>query len=185
MKHLMYTGAALLLLSYPVLAFSGEEAPGLVQVERTMPLLGHRNWVVVTDAAYPLQSNPGIKTIVVDDDQVNVIKTVLKMLEKQKHVRPLVYTDAELCFVREQDAPGIDVYREELRKILPETGARSLPHEEIIAKLDKASSIFNVFIIKTRGLLPYTSVFFELDCAYWSEQGEKRLRDEIKKVSPS
>jgi hypothetical protein len=28
--------------------------------------------------------------------------------------------------------------------------------------------------------LPYTSVFLELDCGYWSPEAEQRLRDAIK-----
>ena len=32
-------------------------------LKEELPLLGHRNWIVVTDMAYPLQTNPGIKTI--------------------------------------------------------------------------------------------------------------------------
>lgn len=56
-------------------------------------LLGHRNWIVVTDLAYPLQSNPG-----------------------------------------------------------------------------------NAIIIKTPLTIPYTSVFLELDCAYWDASREKEIR---------
>jgi hypothetical protein len=33
-----------------------------------LPLLGHRNWVVVADSAYPLQTAPGIETIYVGGD---------------------------------------------------------------------------------------------------------------------
>ncbi|WPX40557.1 RbsD/FucU domain-containing protein [Akkermansia sp. N21116] len=182
MKRNIVSLLAFLLLACSCLASEGRE-DGLSQVKNMMPLLGHRNWVVVTDAAYPLQSNPGIKTIVVDGEQPAVVKAVLDMLAVQKHVRPLVYTDTELDFVREEDAPGINAYREGLRKMLSGVRPVSLPHEDIIAQLDEAASVFNVVIIKTQGLLPYTSVFFKLDCAYWTEKGEKRLRDEIKEHS--
>ena len=33
------------------------------QLTEMMPYLGHRNWIVIADMAYPLQTNPGIKTI--------------------------------------------------------------------------------------------------------------------------
>ena len=36
------------------------------RLEAELPLLGHRNWIVVTDMAYPLQSAPGIETIYAD-----------------------------------------------------------------------------------------------------------------------
>lgn len=33
------------------------------KVAEAMPLLGHRNMILVVDSAYPLQSAPGIETI--------------------------------------------------------------------------------------------------------------------------
>jgi hypothetical protein len=51
-----------------------------------------------------------------------------------------------------------------------------LPHEQIIAKLDEAGKTFKILIIKTRLTLPYTSVFFQLECGYWNSQSEKELR---------
>ena len=53
---------------------------------------------------------------------------------------------------------------------------RVLLHEEIIAKLDRAGELFRVLIVKTNMRIPYTSVFFELDCGYWNDQAEKKLR---------
>lgn len=163
---------------FPVRA-AGEEK-GMASLEKVLPLLGHRNWVVVTDSAYPLQSNPGIRTVTVEEGQENVVKAVFDLLKKQKHVRPIVYTDAELDFVSEANAPGISAYRKGVKEILQGGKHFSLPHEAIIERLDKAGSTFNVIVIKTKGVLPYTSVFFELDCAYWSEKGEKELREAMK-----
>jgi hypothetical protein len=53
---------------------------------------------------------------------------------------------------------------------------QSLPHEEIISKLDQAGQTFRVLIIKTNLTIPYTSVFLQLDCAYWSAEAEQKLR---------
>jgi hypothetical protein len=62
-------------------------------------------------------------------------------------VRPVIFTDAELKAVPESDAAGVTAYREALSKLLgkmeggkPE--AQSLPHEEIISKLDEAGKTF-------------------------------------------
>jgi hypothetical protein len=86
-------------------------------------------------------------------------------------------TDAELAEVPEADALGITEYRTELAELISACeGHRSLPHEEIIAKLDKAAAMFNVLILKTNLAIPYTSVFFELDCKYWNAKAEERLR---------
>jgi hypothetical protein len=35
-------------------------------------------------------------------------------------------------------------------------------------------------VIKTPSLLPYSSVFINLDCGYWSAEAEERLRRRIK-----
>ena len=113
---------------------------------------GHRNWIVVADAAYPVQTSPGIETIVVD---------------------------AELPLVEERDARGITSYRAKLKKLLGKRETQSLAHEQIIDKLDKAGDKFRVLILKTNTLLPYSSVFMQLDCGYWDASAEKRLREKM------
>src|ERR1017187_6104136 len=75
-----------------------------------LPLYGHRNWIVVADSAYPAQSKPGIETVVAGEDQIPVVKRVLKAIAAAKHVRANVYTDREMRFVTEDDAPGIGEY---------------------------------------------------------------------------
>lgn len=54
-----------------------------------------------------------------------------------------------------------------------------LPHEQIIGKLDEAGKTFHVVILKTNMTLPYTSMFFQLECGYWNDASEKSLRDAI------
>jgi hypothetical protein len=49
-------------------------------------------------------------------------------------------------------------------------------HEQIIAKLDSVSQVFRVLIVKTDLTIPYTTVFFELGCAYWPGDAEDRMR---------
>jgi L-fucose mutarotase/ribose pyranase (RbsD/FucU family) len=141
-----------------------------------LPLFGHRNWIVVADAAYPAQSKPGIETIVAGDDQLPVVRKVLDAIVAAGHVRANVYIDRELGFVNEDDAPGIDDYRKQLDAVLYGSRAHRLPHEQIIARLDKSAEVFRILIVKTEMTIPYTSVFFELDCGYWSAEAEDRLR---------
>jgi len=118
-----------------------------------LPLFGHRNWIVVADSAYPAQSKPGIETI-----------------------RANVYVDQELDFVAEYDAQGILNYRMHLEDLLASASAKRLPHEQIIQKLDQSAEVFRILIIKTDMTIPYTTVFFELDCGYWSAEAEQQLR---------
>lgn len=146
------------------------------RLKQELPLLGHRNWIAVVDSAYPLQTSAGIETIETDDDQLDVVKAVLDQVNKAKHVRPVIFTDAELKVVPESDAKGVTSYRGSLTKVLGKNEAQSLPHEEIIAKLDEAGKTFHILVLKTKLTIPYTSVFIRLDCGYWSDDAEKRLR---------
>ena len=144
-----------------------------------LPLLGHRNWIAVVDSAYPLQTSAGIETINTNDDQLDVVRAVLDQLTKAKHVRPEIFTDAELKVVPEADAAGITAYREALTSLLGNTEAQSLPHEDIISKLDEAGKTFHILVLKTKLTIPYTSVFIRLECAYWKPDAEKRLREKM------
>jgi hypothetical protein len=146
------------------------------RLQEELPLLGHRNWIAVVDSAYPLQTSAGIETVNTNADQLVVVKTVLDQLAKAKHVRPFIFTDAELKAVPESDAPGVTAYREALANLVSQADAQSLPHEEIISKLDDAGKTFHILVLKTNLTIPYTSVFVRLECAYWKPDAEKRLR---------
>ena len=172
--------ALLLTMIMTTNAFSGESWKEKLQKE--LPLLGHRNWIVVADAAYPLQTAPGIETIYLNADQLDVVKGVIAELAKTKHVKPTIYTDAEMKFVAENSAPGISAYRDALEKILANQPVQVLPHEQIIGKLDEAGKTFKVLLIKTPLTKPYTSVFFQLECGYWNAESEKQLRDAMKEA---
>ena len=43
--------------------------------------MGHRNWVVIADMAYPQQSNPAIETIYIGGNQVDAVKRLLKLID--------------------------------------------------------------------------------------------------------
>jgi L-fucose mutarotase/ribose pyranase (RbsD/FucU family) len=141
-----------------------------------LPLFGHRNWIVVADSAYPAQSKAGIETIVASAEQIQVVEKVVAAIAACEHIRANIYTDQELSYVEENDAPGITSYRQQLEALLAGSSAKQIPHEQIIAKLDQSAQVFRVLIIKTKMTIPYTSVFFELDCGYWSAAAEERLR---------
>jgi D-ribose pyranose/furanose isomerase RbsD len=146
------------------------------KVSEAMPLLGHRNWILVVDSAYPLQASPGVETIETESGQLEVIRHVLGTLDKSIHVRPVILMDAELPFVPEQDAPGVSAYRTEIADLLRAYPVESAPHDRIIADIEEASKHFNVLVLKTTMTMPYTSVFIRLDCKYWGADAEKSLR---------
>jgi hypothetical protein len=145
-----------------------------------LQLLGHRNWLVIADSAYPAQSRKGIETVAVDEEQTIVLNSAFAILSACKHVKPTVYTDEELTFVPEEDAPGVSLYRAKLDTLLKGYEVYVLPHEKIISRLDRVGEKFRVLLVKTNMRIPYTSVFLELECGYWNAQAEKRLRAAIR-----
>jgi D-ribose pyranose/furanose isomerase RbsD len=163
------------LFLFVVSAFAAPPAWETVLSDR-IALYGHRNWIVIADSAYPAQSREGIETIVVNASQVGVLKHVLAALDASKHVRPILYLDKELGFLNEDAVPGIQPYKAAVEDLARNRETHSLPHEEIIHKLDEAGQTFRVLIIKTTMTMPYTSVFLQLDCAYWGPDEEKKLR---------
>jgi hypothetical protein len=86
-----------------------------------------------------------------------------------------------LAYVPEKDAKGIETYRTNLNELLVGKPVKTMLHEDIIRELDASAKLFNVLIIKTDLALPYTSVFFQLECGYWNAAAEENLRTEINK----
>jgi hypothetical protein len=145
-----------------------------------LPALGHRNWIVVADSAFPLQISPGIEVVVSGKDHFSVLEKVLKAIDHSRHIRPRIYLDKELSFVTEDLAPGIDACRARLNGLLDGRDVSPVLHEELIARLDQVARTFRIFMIKTNLDLPYTSVFMELDCGYWTPESEAAMREKMK-----
>ena len=148
--------------------------------ERLLPLLGHRNWILVVDKAYPYQSSPGITYLDTKAPLPAVLERVVSDIKASAHVKPVFYTDRELASVSEELAPGADAFRAELKKLLAGANVQTLLHDSVFKKLDEASKLFNVVVLKTECTIPYTSVFIELDCGYWSAEKEQALRAQMK-----
>jgi len=147
------------------------------RLQHLLPLYGHRNWIVVADAAYPAQASPGIETLLTGCDHVKVLAKVFAAIGASSHVRANVFLDAELKRVPEKDAPGVSAFRKKLHRLLAGKETREVAHELIIEKLDQTGRLHRILILKSTLAIPYTSVFLELDCAYWSEEAEERLRN--------
>jgi hypothetical protein len=146
------------------------------QLVGIMPSLGHRNWILIVDSAYPLQTSPGIETIETDAAQLEVVRTVLSEIENSIQVRPVVFMDAELPFISDSDAPGVSAYRGEIGEVLRKSSVQSRRHETLISDIAEAGKTFRVLVLKTNMTIPYTSLFIRLDCKYWSADQEKNLR---------
>jgi sugar lactone lactonase YvrE len=144
-----------------------------------LELMGHRNWILVVDKAFPEQSSPGISTLYVEQDLLPTLREVLEMLESATHVRPVVYRDRELEYLSDAEVPGIGEFKSRSSLLLAGHAVHSLLHEEVFTMLDQSSALFTTLVIKTSCTLPYTSVFMQLDCAYWGPEDEKALREKM------
>jgi hypothetical protein len=148
-------------------------------LKQKMPYLGHRNWIVITDMAYPLQSGDGIITLYANEPYDKVLKTVKDEVDKAPHVFAHVYHDKELSLLTETDVPDIQKLRSRMDEICGKN-VEFLPHVELIKKLDEAGKLFTIVIIKTPLTMAYTSTFFELDCKYWNADKQARLDKAMK-----
>jgi D-ribose pyranose/furanose isomerase RbsD len=174
----MMKTVAILLLAMAGLTAAAQQptADWQSRLGQILPLLGHRNWIMIVDSAYPLQSSAGVETLETNTGQMEVIRKVLGAIDSSIHVRPVVYMDAELPFLTEKDAPGVGAYREGIKTALAGQKITSLPHEQIIAKVDEVGKTFHIVVLKTTMAVPYTSVFLQLNCKYWSDEAEAQLR---------
>jgi L-fucose mutarotase/ribose pyranase (RbsD/FucU family) len=157
-----------------------EKSDWKTDLEGRIKEFGHRNWIVVADAAYPKQSNPAIETITIGASQLDVIAHVNQSIEKAAHVDAHVFVDKEMGYITEENAKGITAYRKDLQVLLNGKQVKEMLHEDIIRELDASAELFDILIIKTDLTLPYTSAFFRLECGYWNEKAEKTLRANIK-----
>ncbi len=154
-------------------------------VDQNLPLLGHRNWILIVDSAYPLQSSPGVQTVETNADQLEVVHYVIGAINKSIHVRPDIFMDAELPYVQEEDAPGTSAYRDAIAKLLDGQNIQSELHQTLIEDVDKAGQLVHVLVLKTRLAIPYSSVFIRLNCKYWGDDAEERLRSKMGPPPPA
>jgi len=150
-------------------------------LSRKLPLLGHRNWILVVDKAYPAPAGDNILFIDTEKPMPEVLGGVVGLLNQQPHVKPIFYTDKEIGYLDDSIAPGLKEYKRSLDTILHQVKLQSLMHEDVFRKMDQAAELFQVVVLKTESLVPYSSIFIELDCKYWDVNREKILREQITK----
>ena len=150
------------------------------EFEKIFPLLGHRNWIAVVDKAFPLQSSAGVTTVYSGESIPEVLSYVLGAVRGADYAKPVIYTDAELHYLDDTLAKGVEDLRHTYAWSFVNLDVQSIMHEEIFRTFEAAAKLFSVFVIKTDCLIPYSSVFIELDCGYWSACAENELRSRMK-----
>lgn len=173
-------------MALPLLAACGAAAPESAlrpgwqqQFADELPLLGHRNWIIVADKAFPELKAEGITYINTGNHLLPVLKEVLSAVEASGHVAPVLYRDKELHYITDGQSAGISAFRDSAAVVLKGAQVREMLHDSVFAKLDAAADMFRVVVLKTEEKLPYTSVLLELDCAYWNAEKEAALRKAI------
>jgi D-ribose pyranose/furanose isomerase RbsD len=142
---------------------------------------GHRNWILVVDKAFPSQNANGIITINTDEGLLNVLQYTLGQIDSAAHVQPVIFTDKELNYITSDQVPEIENYKKSLANLIGKSEPQVLLHDSVFVKIDQASKLFSVMILKTNEVIPYSSVFIQLDCKYWTPEQEKQLRENMKK----
>ena len=150
------------------------------QLGKELPEFGHRNWILIVDKAFPAQNADGITIINTGEDLLDVLSWTLQEIDHSTHVSPIVYTDKELNFITSDLVINIGEYRSKLDKIIGKYDPLVIMHDSVFVKIDEASKLFKILVLKTEEVIAYSSVFIELDCKYWSAEKEKTLRGAIK-----
>jgi len=150
------------------------------QLNKELPLLGHRNWILVVDKAFPAQSSAGMEVFNTNEDLLPVLKYTLGQINSSTHVKPIIFTDKEINYITESQSPGVGNYKTQLKGILGTLPVQSLLHDSVFTKMDASSKLFKVLVLKTNQTLAYSSVLIQLDCAYWNADKEKQLRAAMK-----
>lgn len=148
------------------------------QFEKQLAVSGHRNWVLVVDKAFPEQ--PGMQVINTGEHLLPVVKKVLSLIDSSTHVKPNIYTDLELQYIDDSLAAGAAEYKNKLQSVLHNLPVQSILHDSVFLKMNAAQKLFSVTVLKTEEVIPYSSVFIELDCKYWNSSKEAKLRDKLK-----
>lgn len=120
---MLKTVITIVLLALPARAASPDWNQRLAEA---MPLLGHRNWILVVDSAYPLQTSPGIETIETNASQIDVVRAAMAAI-----------------------AAGASAYGEQVERLERGYRVESLRHEKLISNIDEAGKRFHVLVLKT------------------------------------
>lgn len=143
--------------------------------------LGNFNWIIIADPAFSSLNRNGIITITVDASSYDVLKQVFSTLETNGHVEGKIYVSKESRFLRESETPGIKVFQLLRDHAINGRKVRALDHAALEILIMDAKKKYSVLVIKTNSLLPYSSVFLELESGYWDGESETALRKRMKR----
>ena len=119
------------------------------EFQQKLPLLGHRNWLLVVDKAFPLQNAQGITVINTGEQLPIVLQEVMSSISRSTHVKPIVYSDLEFNYMSDDLSPGVDSLKKSVNRTLKGYKMNMILHNEVFARLDSTSKLFNVVVLKS------------------------------------
>jgi len=150
------------------------------ELDQQLPVLGHRNWILIVDKAFPVQNSDGIITISTGEKLLPVLKYTLDKLSQCSHVKPNIFIDRELNFITSTQVSEIKQYRDSMKFALTNFNVGTLKHDSVFLKIDEAAKLFRIIVLKTEEVIPYSSVFIQLDCKYWNAEKQLELEEAMK-----
>jgi D-ribose pyranose/furanose isomerase RbsD len=149
------------------------------QVDRHNKQLGYKNWIVISEAAFPAQNRSKMKQISVEAEIPEVLDHLLHTFERNQYVQPTIYLTREVRSVENDFAPGIDQLRERIATAMHAHEAVELDQQSLLTLLETTEQRYQVLLIRTPTALPYSTVFLELRPGYWDADSEEHLRKKI------
>jgi D-ribose pyranose/furanose isomerase RbsD len=145
------------------------------KIDSEISQLGANNWIVVTEKAYPIINNLGVKVIDTGVTLPEALAYVFEAIESQGHVWPRIYSLKEFEFVEEDFAPGIKELAAKRESALAARKSQTITKKTSEMMLKVAMNDFRILVVKTESAYPYSSIFMELDCGYWNSESEQAL----------
>ncbi len=154
--------------------------PWAAQLDREILAMGHGNWIVIAESSFPVHSRRGVRTLRIDAEIPDVLDQVVKTLEYSESTTPYFSTSRELDYISNDLAPGVEVYRSQLKTALRGHATRQMDYQALGMLLEDSANSFAVLVLKTHTSIPYSSIFVELRTSYWDLEGERNMRQKMK-----
>ncbi len=180
-------GAIPVCLVFAALVFCGCATPEYKlswnkKLNYRLPVMGKNNWIVITDAAYPATHTRGVEIIATDKPLTSVLDYVISSMDKAGHIGATAWISSELEKIPDRDAIGIDDIYQEIWCQLNEAKIKTKAalEKDIVKMIEAEAADYKILVLKSETQLPYTTVYLHLDCGYWDDTREKRLRDALR-----
>ena len=120
----------------------GRAVPPTTVVEELrskLSVMGARNWIVISEAAFPIQNIKGLEVFPVEGGIPEVLALVEEVIEETHHVKPRIYVSSEISHVDYDHAPDVMNYRSDLKDALQSRQVVTLDHDLLLEVLKNTS----------------------------------------------